>query len=322
MFFKLKAMAKETLVLTPSGLTGSGLRMFQYSYYDSTKRKQINFLVNGTIYEGSLAIGRDPNQQREEKKAYFDANNLRYTLSYDTDEKTSTDYIEAQFILNHPNVFVSSGKQNPNYNGKTLWIVELQQQTIENSYNDMVKRLDVMNTFLSMSPYAWRECAFRFGVNPTKKGPHELAAELVSTKTGVIISTIENCEEFYKWKSTFHKDDPRTVAEKASALGIIKRDNETYKFDNNPIGRTIDEVTAALTADRTTLRQVIKDIDSSDYDLAEYIERVEMHFPGKFDSSGTIKEVSPINKTEVDLISSALEDDQRLHKTAKKTITA
>ena len=83
MFFKLKAMAKETLVLTPSGLTGSGLRMFQYSYYDSTKRKQINFLVNGTIYEGSLAIGRDPNQQREEKKAYFDANNLRYTLSYD-----------------------------------------------------------------------------------------------------------------------------------------------------------------------------------------------------------------------------------------------
>jgi hypothetical protein len=47
-----------------------------------------------------------------------------------------------------------------------------------------------------------------------------------------------------------------------------------------------------------------------------------MHFPGKFDSSGTIKEVSPINKIEVDLISSALEDDQRQHKTAKKTITA
>jgi hypothetical protein len=315
-------MAKETLVLMPSGLSGSGLRMFQYSYYDSAKRKQVNFLVNGTVYEGSLAIGRDPNQQREEKKISFDATNLKYSISYDTDEKTSADYIEAQFIINHPNVFSSSGKQNANYSGKTLWIAELQQQSIENSYNDMLKRLDVMNTFLKMSPYSWRECAFRFGVNPTKKGPHEIAAELVNTKNGVILQTIENCEEFFKWKSTFHKDDPKSVAEKASALGIIKRDNETYKFDNNPIGRTIDEVTAALTADRTTLRQVIKDIDSNDYDLADYIERVELHFPKEYDSSGSIKKVDPINKEEVDHVSAALESSESTSRSPKKTITA
>ena len=70
------------------------------------------------------------------------------------------------------------------------------------------------------------------------------------------------------------------MAEKATALGIIKRDNEVYKFDNIPMGRTIDEVAAALSVDRTTLRQVVKDIETGDSDLADYIEKLNRFFPG------------------------------------------
>lgn len=273
-------MARETLVLTPYGVNGSGIRMFQYSYYDTQKRKQINFLVNGTIYEGSLANGKDPASHREEKKVFFDAKMLRYVLEYDTDEKSSSEYQEAKFILNHPNVQNVSGEQNPNYAGKTMWLAELVQQKLEHGYTHMIEFLKAQNEFLAMPPMEWRECAFHFGLNPTKKGPHELATELVGHKSGIIISSIEKCEDFFKWKSTYHSDDPKFVSEKATALGIIRKDNEVYKFDNIPMGRTIDEVAAALSVDRTTLRQVVKDIETSDSDLAEYIEKLNRHFPG------------------------------------------
>jgi hypothetical protein len=273
-------MAKETLILTPYGVNGSGIRMFQYSYYDTAKRKQINFLVNGTIYEGSLANGKDPASHKEEKKVFFDAKILRYTLEYDTDDKSSSEYQEAKFILNHPNVQNASGNQNPNFTGKAMWIVELVHQKLEHTYSHMIQFLKAQNEFLAMSPMEWRECAFHFGLNPTNKGPHELAAELVGHKSGIIISSLEKCDDFFKWKSTYHSDDPKFVSEKATALGIIRKDNEVYKFDGIPMGRTIDEVSAALSVDRTTLRQVVKDIETSDSDLAEYIEKLNRYFPG------------------------------------------
>jgi hypothetical protein len=161
-----------------------------------------------------------------------------------------------------------------------MWLAELVQQKLEHGYTHMVEFLKAQNEFLAMPPMEWRECAFHFGLNPTKKGPHELATELVGHKSGIIISSIEKCEDFFKWKSTYHSDDPKFVSEKATALGIIRKDNEVYKFDGIPMGRTIDEVAAALSVDRTTLRQVVKDIESNDSDLAEYIEKLNRHFPG------------------------------------------
>ena len=273
-------MAKETLILTPYGVNGSGIRLFQYSYYDTAKRKQVNFLVNGTIYEGSLANGKDPASHKEEKKIFFDAKMLKYVIEYDTDEKSSSEYQEAKFILNHPNVQNVSGQQNSNYAGKTMWLAELVQQKLEHTYTHMVEFVKAQNAFLDMSPIEWRECAFHFGINPTKRGPHELANELIGHKAGIIISNIDNCEDFFKWKANYNSDDPKFVSEKATSLGIIRKDNEVYKFDGIPLGRTIDEVAAALSVDRTTLRQVIKDIETSDTDLAQYIEALNRLFPG------------------------------------------
>lgn len=276
-------MAKETLVLTPYGLGGSGIMMFQFSYYDSKKRKQLSLLTNGTIYEGALAFGKDAASQRQEKKVFFDAKNTRYVLEYDPQDKSSMEHQEAKFILNHPNVENKSGKQSDNYSGKPIWSVELIQQKIEGSYNFMVKRLNVANQLLALNPLDWRECAFRFGINPTGKGPHEVASMLVDQVNGAVLKSDQTCDEFIKWKNDYNKDDPKYVAEKAILLSIIKRDNETYKIDGNPIGRTVDEVSAALSSDRTTLRQVISDIEKNDNDLASYIEMVEEFFPEKED---------------------------------------
>lgn len=311
-------MAKETLVLTPYGLSSSGVMLFQFSYYDAKRRKQVSLLTNGTIYEGALAFGKDSASQRQEKKTFFDAKNTRYTLEYDSDDKNSMEYQEAKFILNHPNVENKSGKQSENYSGKPIWSVELIQQSIENSYNFLVKRLDVTNQFLAMDPLDWRECSFRFGVNPTGMGPHEVASVLVDQKLGEIIKSEASCDEFIKWKKEFNKDDPKTAAEKAALLGIIKRDNETYKFDGNPIGRTIDEVSAALSADRTTLRQVIMDIESGDSDLANYIEKVEQLFPDK--EEGSISTIAK-PKEKSDPISDAMSNRQKVTSAKKATLT-
>lgn len=299
-------MAKETLILTPYGVNGSGIRLFQYAYYDTQKRKQVNFLVNGTIYEGSLANGKDPAAHKEEKKIFFDAKMLRYVLNYDTDDKSSQEYQEAKFILNHPNVQRVYGDQNHNFTGKVMWLVELVQQKLENTYSDMILYLEVQNEFLKMSPIEWRECAFHFGLNPTGKGPHEVAAELVGQKTGLILKSTENAADFKKWKASHHSDDPKFVSEKATALGIIRKDNEVYKFDGIPMGRTIDEVAAALTVDRTTLRQVIKDIESSDSDLADYIEKLNLYFPGwESANNDSPMELSSADKPPVNKIAAA-----------------
>jgi len=299
-------MARETLILTPYGINGSGIRLFQYSYYDTQKRKQLNFLVNGTIYEGSLANGKDPAAHREEKKIYFDAKMLRYVLDYDTDDKSSQEYQEAKFILGHPNVQKVYGEQNHNYTGKVMWLAELVQQKLENTYSDMVLFLGVQNEFLAMSPIEWRECAFHFGINPTGKGPHEVAAELVGQKTGLILRSTADADDFMKWKASHHSDDPKFVSEKATALGIIRKDNEVYKFDGIPMGRTIDEVAAALTVDRTTLRQIVKDIESSDSDLADYIDKLNLYFPD-WENKGKEgpMELSSADKPEVNKIAAA-----------------
>jgi hypothetical protein len=72
------------------------------------------------------------------------------------------------------------------------------------------------------------------------------------------------------------------------------------------MGRTIDEVAAALTVDRTTLRQIVKDIESSDSDLSDYIDKLNLYFP---DWENKAKEgpleLSSADKPEVNKIAAA-----------------
>jgi hypothetical protein len=261
-------MAFEKLILRPVDLSGSGITSFQYSYIHPKRQKQINLLVSGEIYEGPLYGG---NVRREEKRRGFTAQDSEYVLEYDPKDERSQSTVEAEFILSHPNVFNSSTeKQHENYSGKTNWIITLEQRGTEEDFSLVTKRSAAVVKLISLGAEKWRLCAFRFGINPGKLTPLQVANALCSFSTSPILATAESIEEFVEWTETESGESIRLVAEKAIALGVLTLSGSVYRLGNSPVGSTSDEIVNHFKQDNDSLSQVKIMLKSADTSAAAY----------------------------------------------------
>lgn len=261
-------MAIEKLTLRPAELSGSGITSFQYAFIHPTRQKQINLLVTGEIYEGPL-YGN--NVKREEKRRGFTATDSEYVLEYDPKDERSQATVEAQFILSHPNVFNASiEKQHSNYSGKTDWIVTLEQRGTKEDFELVTKRSAAVMKLISLGAEKWRLCAFRFGINPSKMTPLQVANTLCNFSTSPILHSAEAIEEFVSWTENESGDSIRLIAEKAIALGVLTLSGTVYKLDSSPVGSTPDEIVNHFQNDSNSLIQVKSILKTADVSAASY----------------------------------------------------
>lgn len=267
-------MALEKLILYPEQISGSGITSFTYMYVDPHRSKQVNFLITGEEYEGSLFGGGGIPKQ--EKRINFSATNTRYILEYDPKDERSPLFAEAKFILSHPNVFnKSTREQHKNYSGNAMFIVELEKQGMQEDFELTLKRTSAIMRFISLDPEQWRDVAFRFSLNPVGMTPFEVANILCSHQTSPILKSPDVIDEFLAWSRDIVSDSPRLLTEKAIALNVISKSGGVYKLDSMPVGATVDEVSNHLTQDGNSLMHVKVLVSQQDKDLHRYKESLK-----------------------------------------------
>lgn len=281
-------MAKETLILTPKGLSNSGVQPFLYSYYDYKKKEQVSLLTNGKVHIGPLSSNKDPNKNYEEKRVTFDALTTQYKLEYDNENTRDENFVEANFILRHPNLMVKGGEPSDNFKSDKpiLWEVTLLTESVKSKYSHMNAVMEAYKLFNETDPKRWRELAFEFQLDPIGKGPTELASLLFDFQAGAVVVSKDSIDRFNKFMTEEDANDVKSIANKAIGLKFIVNDDGMFSYKKMALGRSISEVVSALRSDRTTISQLRVDLEGGDTDILEYEARIKEEFPNAYNEDG------------------------------------
>lgn len=203
----------------------------------------------------------------------FNVDKTFQTWTYKTGEDAKAHDKEMEraiaIMTKHPQTKVLYGPKNDNANGEPLFTLEFQSERINKEAEMLIRKYDIMNKVMSLTPQEKSDVAFRYGINAIGMTNMDLFVRLCDFNSGALMNDIipdgeqeSAMDHFLESYNTLNAmEELKIVLNKALHYNIFVRNNNGYFLDKEHVGMTKENLIDYLNTNPNMFKFIKEEVE-------------------------------------------------------------